>query len=86
MAKHLYLIVVDGEESLDWAQYLTDNTAVCPNYRTAYQVGLSLSRIKEPLSSYRVSLEKLKVDGAVRVEGEERKSFTVVKTKFIKYF
>ena len=78
--------MIDGEEVPDWAQYLTSNTAVCPNYRTAYQVGLSLAKILEPRSSYRVSLEKLKVDGAVRVEGEERKSFTIVKTKFIKYF
>jgi hypothetical protein len=42
--------------------------------------------MSEPRSSYRVSLEKLKEDGAVKVEDGDRKYFTIVKTKFIKYF
>jgi hypothetical protein len=74
------------ELGLLWGEYLTKSTAVCPNYKTAYHVGLSISGMAEPRSSYRVSLEKLKEDGAVKVEDGDRKYFTIVKTKFIKYF
>jgi hypothetical protein len=87
LPKEVYLVVADlAEEGVDWQGYLVRSTAVCPNYKTAYYVGISISGILKPRSSYRVSLEKLKADGAVKVEGEDQKSFTIVRTKFIKYF
>jgi hypothetical protein len=86
LSKEAYIIIVDSQAELEWQEYLTDHTAVCPNYKTAYYVAISMSTMREPRSSYRVSLEKLKADGAVKIEGEEQKSFTIVKTKFIKYF
>ncbi len=87
MSKEIYIVIADLDSSeLEWQEYLTKSTAVCPNYKTAYYMGISIARIKNPTASYRVSLEKLKTSGAVKIEGEERKSFTIVKTKFIKYF
>ena len=74
------------ELGLQWGEYLTRSTAVCPNYKAAYYVGLSISGIISPRSSYRVSLEKLKEAGAVKVEDDNGKYFTIVKTKFVKYF
>ena len=87
MAKEVFIVITDVDDSsMEWQEALVKSTAVCPNYKTAYHIGTSLSLIKQPASSYRVSLEKIKQSGAVKVEGEERKSFTIVKTKFIKYF
>jgi len=87
LAKEIFIVITDTDDrGIGWQEALVKSTAVCPNYKTAYYIGLSLSSIRHPASSYRVSLEKLKLSGAVKVEGEERKSFTIVRTKFIKYF
>jgi hypothetical protein len=70
-----------GAEYSTWQECLTQTTAICPNFRTAYKVGLFLSGITTPNQSYRISLEKMKSTGAVRVEGGQGRAFTVVNSR-----
>ena len=85
--KQVYSIVTNIEDpQKGWEANLQDSMAVCPNYKTAYYVGLSISKIKFPIDSYRTSLEKIKRFGAVMIQGEDQKIFTIIKTKFVKNF
>lgn len=64
-----------------------DETAVCPNFKTAYRVALTLAKIAKPNLTYRQALSQFKINGGnITLLGESQIAIPVVliQSKLIK--
>jgi hypothetical protein len=55
------------ESTLEWEQALRETLGVCHTVKQAYQIALFLGGISKPDSSYRKTLETIKVKGAYTI-------------------
>jgi hypothetical protein len=62
-----YLVMSNKESTLEWEQALRETLGVCHTVKQAYQIALFLGGISKPDSSYRKTLETIKVKGAYTI-------------------
>ena len=63
-----YLVMSNKELDLEWEQALRETLGVCHTVKQAYQIALFLGEISKPDSSYRKTLETIKVKGAYTIQ------------------
>ena len=63
-----YLVMSNKDLDLDWEQALRETLGVCHTVKQAYQIALFLGEISKPDSSYRKTLETIKVKGAYTIQ------------------
>ena len=77
-----YLVMSNKETTLEWEQALRETLGVCHTVKQAYSIALFLGEISRPDSSYRKTLETVKVKGAYTIQqvgGSQ--AATIVKVK-----
>jgi hypothetical protein len=77
-----YLVMSNKESGGDWEHALRETLGVCHTVKQAYQIALFLGEISRPDSSYRKTLETIKVKGAYTIHqkgGEQAATIVQVK-------
>ena len=77
-----YLVMSNKEPDIEWEQALRETLGVCHTVKQAYQIALFLGEISKPDSTYRKTLEWIKVKGAYTIkQAGGQQAATIVKVK-----
>ena len=80
--KDKYLVMSNKEPDIEWEQTLRETLGVCHTVKQAYQIALFLGEISKPDSTYRKTLEWIKVKGAYTIKQVGgHQAATIVKVK-----